>query len=84
MDTLHNGRSRRQPFPCPTRRDLTPRAGGPITAVVQSAEYRGRDFSGVAVTANGAELYFQSEHRVALGETLTLGADPDKILVYAA
>ncbi len=64
--------------------DLTPRAGGPIHAVVQSAEYRGRDFYGVATTAEGTELYFRSEDRVTTGETLSLGADPNRVLVYAA
>jgi putative spermidine/putrescine transport system ATP-binding protein len=63
--------------------DLSPRAGGPIVAVVQTAEYRGRDFYGVAVTAEGTELYFRSEDRVVAGETLTLGADPARVLVYA-
>jgi putative spermidine/putrescine transport system ATP-binding protein len=64
--------------------DLTPRADGPIRAVVQQAEYRGRDFSGVAVTAVGTELYFQADRKVAIGETLCLGADPDRVLVYAS
>jgi putative spermidine/putrescine transport system ATP-binding protein len=64
--------------------DLTPRDGGPIRAVVQMAEYRGRDFYGVAVTAEGTELYFRAEQRVAAGETLQLGVDPDRVLVYAA
>ena len=64
--------------------DLTPRTGGPVHAVVQTAEYRGRDFYGVATTAEGTELYFRSEQRVAAGETLSLGADPDRVLVYAA
>ncbi len=64
--------------------DLTPRAGGPIRAVVQTAEYRGRDFYGVAATAEGTELYFRAEQRVAAGEALSLGADADRVLVYAA
>jgi hypothetical protein len=37
----------------------------------------------VAVTAEGNELYFRSEDRVVAGETLTLGADPARVLVYA-
>jgi putative spermidine/putrescine transport system ATP-binding protein len=64
--------------------DLTPRADGPIHAVVQTAEYRGRDFYGVATTEEGTELYFRSEDRVIAGETLSLGADPNRVLVYAA
>jgi len=64
--------------------DLSPRHGGPIAAVVQTAEYRGRDFYGVAVTAEGTELFFRSEERVSTGETLPLGADPARVLVYAS
>jgi len=64
--------------------DLTPRDNGPIMAQVQTAEYRGRDFYGVAVTPLGLELFFRAEHRVGIGETLHLGADAARVLVYAA
>jgi len=64
--------------------DLSPCADGPIPAVVQTAEYRGRDFFGVATMEDGTELYFRAEHAVKPGETLHLGADPHRILVYAA
>jgi putative spermidine/putrescine transport system ATP-binding protein len=64
--------------------DLTPMPDGPIHAVVQTAEYRGRDFYGVASTGEGTELYFRSEQRVVAGESLALGAEPQRILVYAA
>ncbi len=63
--------------------DLSPQPHGSIHAVVQTAEYRGRDFYGVAVTAEGAELYFRAEQRVVAGEQLALSADPSRILVYA-
>jgi putative spermidine/putrescine transport system ATP-binding protein len=49
---------------------------------VESAEYRGRDFYGLARTAGGVELYFRSVERVAVGEVLHLGADPARVLVY--
>ncbi|MCW0233024.1 MAG: ABC transporter ATP-binding protein [Ferrovibrio sp.] len=62
--------------------DLTPRIGGPIRATVNSAEYRGRDFYGIASTGSGQELFFRSEYRVAVGEVLDLGADPQRVLVY--
>jgi putative spermidine/putrescine transport system ATP-binding protein len=62
--------------------DLTPRVGGPIRATVNSAEYRGRDFYGIATTTGGQELFFRSEFRVAVGETLDLGADPQRVLIY--
>ncbi|WP_341915049.1 ABC transporter ATP-binding protein [Ferrovibrio terrae] len=62
--------------------DLTPRNNGPIRATVNSAEYRGRDFYGIATTVQGLELFFRSEHKVSAGEQLTLGADPARVLVY--
>ncbi len=62
--------------------DLTTRSNGPIRARVVSAEYRGRDFYGIAATAGGQELFFRSDSRVAAGEELTLGADPARVLIY--
>jgi putative spermidine/putrescine transport system ATP-binding protein len=63
--------------------DLTPRADGPLGARVVTAEYRGRDFYGIAVTAAGTELFFRSESKVAPGEALRFGADPARVLIYA-
>ncbi len=62
--------------------DLTPRSGGPIAATVATAEYRGRDFFGTALTADRTELFFRSEQRVAPGETLRLGAEVSRVLIY--
>ena len=61
-----------------------PAADGPITATVETAEYRGREFYGTARTADGTELFFRSEHRATAGETLRLGADPARVLVFTA
>ncbi len=62
--------------------DLTPAADAPIAAVVEAAEYRGRDFYGFARAADGAELYFRAEQRVGPGDAIRLGAPPDRVLVY--
>jgi putative spermidine/putrescine transport system ATP-binding protein len=62
--------------------DLTVRPGGPIAAVVETAEYRGRDFYGTARTGDGTELYFRAEQRVTPGEEIRLAADPARILVF--
>jgi len=62
--------------------DLTPEGDAPISAVVQAAEYRGRDFYGSALADDGTELYFRSERRIAPGEAIRLGAPPDRVLVY--
>ena len=64
--------------------DLVATPDGTLLATVRSAEYRGRDFYGVATTADGSELFFRAEERVAIGETLKLGADPSRVLVYPA
>jgi putative spermidine/putrescine transport system ATP-binding protein len=63
--------------------DLTPRDDGPIAATVTAAEYRGRDFFGKAATPAGTELYFRSEQKVAPGELVKLGVDPNRVLIYA-
>src|SRR5262249_48816132 len=63
--------------------DLTPRDNGPVTAIVETAEYRGRDFYGTARTASGTELFFRADRKVGAGETLHLGADAARVLVYA-
>jgi putative spermidine/putrescine transport system ATP-binding protein len=63
--------------------DLAPAADGPIAATVEAAEYRGRDFAGIARAVDGTELYFRSEARVKPGEMLHLGAAAARVLVYA-
>jgi len=63
--------------------DLVPDTDGTICATVQTAEYRGRDFYGLATTQEGIELYFRAEYRVKTGDALRLGADPASVLVYA-
>jgi putative spermidine/putrescine transport system ATP-binding protein len=63
--------------------DLTPAADGPIAASVVSAEYRGRDFFGIARTGEGLDLFFRSDIPVHQGEVLHLAAPADRVLVYA-
>jgi len=63
--------------------DLTPGPDAPISAVVETAEYRGRDFYGTARMLDNTELFFRSDRKVASGETVHLGADPARVLVYA-
>jgi putative spermidine/putrescine transport system ATP-binding protein len=62
--------------------DLTPAEDAPIAAVVEAAEYRGRDFYGFARTADGTELFFRAESRLNPGDQIRLGAPPDRVLVY--
>ncbi|HSU06029.1 MAG TPA: ABC transporter ATP-binding protein [Acetobacteraceae bacterium] len=63
--------------------DLTPGNDALIAATVESAEYRGRDFYGLARVADGTELYFRAEQRVAPGEAIRLGAPAERVLVYS-
>ena len=62
--------------------DLTPSSDGPIAATVEMAEYRGRDFYGLARTADGSELYFRAEQRVIQGEPIRLNAPAERVLIY--
>jgi putative spermidine/putrescine transport system ATP-binding protein len=64
--------------------DLAPGPDAPIVAIVESAEYRGRDFAGIARAADGTDLHFRAEARVRPGDTLRLGAPAERVLVYAA
>ena len=63
--------------------DLVATPDGPITATVEAAEYRGRDFYGFARTADGTELFFRAETRLNSGDQVRLSAPPDRVLVYA-
>lgn len=63
--------------------DLHPVAEGGVRASVVAAEFRGREFVGFARTPEGVDLAFRSDRRVEAGEAVTLGADPDRVLVYA-
>jgi putative spermidine/putrescine transport system ATP-binding protein len=64
--------------------DLVPTSDGPISAVVEIAEYHGRDFYAVLRAEDGTVLYCRSPVHVAAGETIRLSARPDRVLVYAA
>jgi len=64
--------------------DLLAEPDGPLPASVVSAEYRGRDFYGIARAVDGTELHFRSEHRVAPGDSIRLGVEPGRVLVFAA
>jgi putative spermidine/putrescine transport system ATP-binding protein len=62
--------------------DLRPTDDGSIAALVEIAEYHGRDFYAVARGTDGEELYFRSDRRIAAGETVRLTAARDRVLVY--
>ncbi len=63
--------------------DLVATPDGPISAVVEAAEYRGRDFYAFGRALDGIELFFRAETRLQAGETVRLAAPAERVLVYA-
>jgi len=55
-----------------------------LTATVESVEYRGREFVGVATSPNGTELVFHADTRLDTGATVMLAPDPTRALVFPA
>jgi putative spermidine/putrescine transport system ATP-binding protein len=62
--------------------DLHPVEGDGLSATVVSTEFRGREFLGLARTPDGVDLSFRSPERLPPGSPITLGADPERVLVY--
>jgi putative spermidine/putrescine transport system ATP-binding protein len=58
-------------------------ASGALSAIVVAAEFRGREFVGFGRTRDGADVAFRSDRRLEAGETVHLGAAPDRVLVFA-
>jgi putative spermidine/putrescine transport system ATP-binding protein len=63
--------------------DLRVQPNGPLTAKVESAQYHGSTFYCFGKAADGTELYFCAGEKVVKGDTVRLGADPKRILIYA-
>jgi putative spermidine/putrescine transport system ATP-binding protein len=63
--------------------DLKPAGDGPVAAIVESAQYHGRDFYCSGRASDGTELYFCSALPLQKGETVRLAADPARVLIYA-
>jgi putative spermidine/putrescine transport system ATP-binding protein len=64
--------------------DMTPtEAANGFAATVTASEYRGRDFFGIARTAEGAELSFRAPDHLGAGTPVRLGASQDRVLVFA-
>jgi putative spermidine/putrescine transport system ATP-binding protein len=60
------------------------KSGTTVEAVVETIEYRGREFVGTARTAEGLELVFHAPQTAALGSTIWLSVDPARALAFAA
>jgi putative spermidine/putrescine transport system ATP-binding protein len=63
--------------------DLKVTVGGPISVTVESAQYHGHDFYCSGRAADGTELYFLSGQKPRKGDTLSLAADPSRVLLYS-
>ena len=63
--------------------DLTLGAVG-VKATVESMEYRGREFVGLARTADGTELVFHAPERLDTGTALNLAVDASRAIVFSA
>ncbi|MDR6631852.1 putative spermidine/putrescine transport system ATP-binding protein [Phyllobacterium sp. 1468] len=55
-----------------------------VEAVVETIEYRGREFVGTARTAEGLELVFHAPQTALLGSSIWLSIDPARALAFAA
>jgi putative spermidine/putrescine transport system ATP-binding protein len=55
---------------------------GALSATVESVEYRGREFVGIARTAAGLELVFRSRAAVEPNTAVHLSAPEDRVLVF--
>ncbi|NTS32788.1 ABC transporter ATP-binding protein [Phyllobacterium sp. BT25] len=55
-----------------------------VEAVVETIEYRGREFVGTARTAGGLELVFHAGQTAELGSSIWLSVDPARALAFAA
>ena len=57
---------------------------GGVPATVDSIEYRGREYVGLASTADGVELIFHANRACEPGSVVTLAIDPARALVFGA
>ena len=63
---------------------LQVRSNQTVEAVVETIEYRGREFVGTARTAEGLELVFHAPQTAELGSAIWLSIDPARALAFAA
>ena len=65
--------------------DLRPGEGpNPIDARVVVVEYRGQELAVEAMTEQGTALHLLTTERLVPGDTVTLSADPERVLVFDA
>jgi putative spermidine/putrescine transport system ATP-binding protein len=62
----------------------TDEPANPIPVEVTTVDYGGREFLLKGRTADGLIIHARSERRVAIGDRVTLGIAPERVLVFAA
>ncbi|GAB0117757.1 ABC transporter ATP-binding protein [Acidisoma sp. 7E03] len=64
--------------------DLLATSAGPgLSGEVRSIEYRGRAFFGTASLPDGRNIFFRSEVRFVIGQTIRLAAASSQVLIFA-
>ncbi len=64
--------------------DLVAADTGSLSATIVSSEFRGHDFTGFARMDDGTDLVFTAPTGAPPGTLITLAANPDRALIYAA
>lgn len=64
--------------------DFTVGGPGPnqLEVLVEVVEYQGRDLSIEAVTSGGRKVHFRTGDRLAAGDKVVLGVNPERVLVF--
>lgn len=58
--------------------------GNRVDAVVRSVEYQGRDFAIEVKTSQGVVLFLRNTDNVTVGQAVSLGVRPERVMVYPA
>ncbi len=64
-------------------RAIEPGAAG-LQTVVETVEYRGREFVGTGRAVDGSDLVFRSPQPIEIGAQVILHADADRVLIFPA
>ncbi|MCU1577271.1 MAG: spermidine/putrescine transporter ATPase [Leifsonia sp.] len=57
--------------------------GNRIDVLVQSVEYLGKDFELEVQTEQGARLFLRTSEHLSIGQRVTIGVRPDRVMVYS-
>ena len=63
---------------------LAEQASGGVPVTVDTIEYRGREYVGIARTGDGVEIVFHADRAPAQGGAVALSIDPARALIFGA